>query len=120
MRTMVLSLFLGWLGLLAPAFAQSADLSIGTVAMATTALKLHTSAPKWWSWSLPEPTATTLEANQLVRVLEQTSHKTLLGQDEWFLVTSVCESSKDSDCEEHSGWVLGSDSGQPLLTPQPK
>lgn len=124
MRTMVLPVFLGWLSLVAPPTAQSADLPIGSLAMATTALDLRTSVPKWWSWSLPEP-ITTLEANQLVTVLEQTSHKTLLGQDEWFLVKSVCESSDDPasddrDCKEYSGWVLGTDGGQSLLTPQSK
>lgn len=117
------AMLLGCLCPMVPASAQSADLPVGTVAIAAAALAMHASAPQWWSWSLPEETGK-LEANQPVEVLNKISHNTLLGQDKWFLVRKICEGDQaganDSDrCKEKTGWVLGSDNGQSLLTPTP-
>lgn len=109
----------GYFGSTIPASAQS----VGTIAVTAAALAMHASAPKWWSWDLPEKTGT-LKASQPVMVLNELSHNTLFGQDKWFLVRNICEDDSNSgsgnnNCEEEIGWVLGSDNGQPLLTPEP-
>ena len=114
MKTLAGATLLGCLAFAIPAFPQGFEPLVGKTVTPTVPLEMHTDAPKWWSWKLPETTKETLQVGQPVQVLEHKSHNTLLGQDDWYLVRTVVGSNDPAI----SGWVLGNDGGHSLFVLQ--